>query len=103
MCHRFGIVTAPKNFDLPGSVYDMEELRNDVEVHRKRKNGAKDQGGKRQKLVSYAPASLQHVTETNKLKQEPESETEEDESDSGSGDDDDDYDSEVDDEAMMDE
>lgn len=99
MCHRFGIVTAPKDVDLPASVYDMEELRNDAEVHRKRKNGSKDQGRKRQKMVSYTATSFQHVTETDKL-QEPESETEEDESDSGSGDDDDDYDSEVDDEAM---
>jgi hypothetical protein len=96
-------VTAPKDVNLPGFVYDMEELRNDAEVHRKRKNDSKDQGRKRQKMVSYAPPSFQHVTGTNKSKQEPESETEEDESDSGSGDDDDEYDSEVDDDAVMDE
>lgn len=100
MCHRFGIVTAPKDVDLPASVYDMEELRNDAEVHRKRKNGSKDHGTKRQKRVSYEATPFQYVTETDKSKQEPESETEEDESDPGSGDYDDDYDSEVDDEAM---
>ncbi|KAL2194409.1 putative peptidase family-domain-containing protein [Corynascus similis CBS 632.67] len=28
MCSRFGIVTAPRDVDLPDSVYDMEELQN---------------------------------------------------------------------------
>jgi hypothetical protein len=28
MCCRFGIVTAPRDADLPDSVYDMEELQN---------------------------------------------------------------------------
>ncbi|KAM7206057.1 metallopeptidase [Naviculisporaceae sp. PSN 640] len=28
MCHQFGIVTAPKDIELPDSVYDMDELQN---------------------------------------------------------------------------
>jgi hypothetical protein len=31
MCSRFGIVTAPRDADLPDSVYDMEELQNKPE------------------------------------------------------------------------
>ncbi|KAK1826800.1 metallopeptidase [Podospora conica] len=80
LCHRFGIVTAPKDIDLPDFVYDMEELRNDAQVHRKRKNGSKDQGRKRQK-------------------QESESETEDDQS--HCEDDDDEYDTEVGDDVVV--
>lgn len=30
MCQSFGIVTAPKDVDLPDSVYDLEELQNNT-------------------------------------------------------------------------
>ncbi|KAK3291264.1 putative peptidase family-domain-containing protein [Chaetomium fimeti] len=39
MCSSFGIVTAPRDADLPDSVYDMEELQNnpDQDQHRNKK------------------------------------------------------------------
>ena len=39
MCRSFGIVTAPRDADLPDSVYDMEELQNkpDRDQHRSKK------------------------------------------------------------------
>ncbi len=42
MCRRFGILTAPKNVELPDAVYDMEELQNNPEGRR----------AKRRRLVS---------------------------------------------------
>lgn len=39
MCISFGIVTAPRDADLPDSVYDMQELQNnpDRDQHRSKK------------------------------------------------------------------
>lgn len=37
MCHQFGIVTAPRDVELPDSVYDMEELQHKPESRRARK------------------------------------------------------------------
>ena len=37
MCQKFGIITAPKDVELPDSVYDMEELQNNPERRRNKK------------------------------------------------------------------
>ena len=37
MCHQFGIVTAPKDVELPDSVYDMEELQHKREGQRSKR------------------------------------------------------------------
>ncbi|KAK4209718.1 putative peptidase family-domain-containing protein [Rhypophila decipiens] len=47
-CSQFGIVTAPKDVELPDSVYDMEELQNKPEGQRSRKRrriSGKDDSG----------------------------------------------------------
>lgn len=47
MCSRFGIVTAPRDVDLPDSVYDMEELQNKPAHEREQDSQRK----KRRRLV----------------------------------------------------
>jgi hypothetical protein len=37
MCQKFGIITAPKDVELPDSVYDMEELQNNPTGRRSKK------------------------------------------------------------------
>ena len=101
MCHRFGIVTAPKNVDLPDSVYDIEELQNKKVRSRKRKNRTNDRGGKRQKRVSRKPFGRRTSTDQFQSDDESASESETEQSASNSEfDDSDRYDSDVDDEKM---
>lgn len=46
MAREFGIVTAPKDRELPDSLYDMPELQNNP------KGGAAGPSSKRRKIVS---------------------------------------------------
>ena len=101
MCHRFGIVTAPENLELPDSVYDIEELQNKKVRSRKRKNSTNDRSGKRQKRVSRKPFLRRTSTDQSQSDNESESESETEQSHSDSEfDDSDRYDSDVDDEKM---